>query len=327
MSYNLRFFVFILLFASIFPSTLSFAQSVDTAWIRRYNGPGDSLDVAWAMAVDNSGNVYVTGESWGSGTGSDYTTIKYVQFLSNFSGSPRSGYKHLLVQFTDSSTGGPTSWLWDFGDGDTDTVQNPMHTYNDTGYFDVKLVVSDSVHSDTIIKPNYIAVFETLTVDFTAESTQGRKPLTVSFQSIFNATPDSVTWYFGDGDSSNELNPVHQYTADGTYDVKLVAELFGYKDSLTKEDYIWVSDIKAEFAADKRCGSAPLTVMFSDSSTGTYPITDWYWDFGDGNTSDQQNPTHQFTNTGVFDITLIVSDGIADDTLTKKDYITTQDSK
>lgn len=244
----------------------------------------------------------------------------------DFSAEPESGFVPLCVEFRDLSDGNPTSWFWDFGDGSTDTVQDTTHTYNDTGYYDVTLIASNDVDADTMIRPRLIAVFDTLTVDFTGEPARGRKPLDVSFESGCNPTPQNVTWYFGDGDSSHDLNPVHRYTEHGSYDVKLVAELFGYKDSLTIEDYILVSDIKAEFAADKRCGSAPLEVTFYDSSSSTYPITGWDWDFDDEGTSDQQNPTHQFEETGVFDITLIVSDSIGADTLIKEDYITTQDS-
>lgn len=196
----------------------------------------------------------------------------------------------------------------------------------DGEFFDVTLIGSDGQFMDTLTRPYYVGISDTLTVDFSAEPTKGRKPLTVAFQSLCDPTPDSVTWYFGDGDSSDSLNPVHVYIEIGSYDVKLVAELFGYKDSLIKEAYIEVSDINADFTASQRCGPAPLEVIFTDNSTGIYPITDWYWDFGDGGSSIEQNPAHEFADVNVFDITLIVSDGVAADTLTKEEYITTQDS-
>jgi PKD repeat protein len=242
-----------------------------------------------------------------------------------FSSSPRAGFKPLTVQFVDASTGDPISWHWDFGDGDSSTLQNPVHIYSDTGHYDIKLTVTNPTDADTVVYRNYVAVFDTLTInDLSAEPPQGHKPLTVSFQAYFNVMPESLTWYFGDGQISHLLNPVHTFSNAGFYDVKLVAEIFGYRDSVTKEDYIKVSDIKVQFASDKRCGSAPLTVNFSDSSTGTYPITNWHWDFGDGDTSNSQRPAHQFEDSTVFDITLIVSDGIASDSMTKKGYITTQ---
>ncbi len=59
-------------------ATIKYAPNGDTLWVRRYNGPGNNYDVPFALALDGSGNVYVTGGSYGSGTSGDYATIKYA---------------------------------------------------------------------------------------------------------------------------------------------------------------------------------------------------------------------------------------------------------
>ncbi len=60
-------------------ATLKYSPSGQLLWAKRYNGPGNDIDYAWALALDSQGNVYVTGESTGSGTGYDYATIRYSQ--------------------------------------------------------------------------------------------------------------------------------------------------------------------------------------------------------------------------------------------------------
>ncbi len=80
------------------------------------------------------------------------------------------------------------------------------------------------------------------------------------------------------------------------------------------------------FDANPRSGPAPLTVSFTDQSIPISTITDWLWKFGDEQTSTDQDPVHQYTDTGHYDVTLIISDGIWSDTLTKYNYIAAADS-
>lgn len=75
-----------------------------------------------------------------------------------FSASPLTGPPPLTVVFSDSSTNDPETWLWRFGDGDTSTLQNPTHVYDSTGSYDVTLVVTNSVGTDSLVKPGYIEV-------------------------------------------------------------------------------------------------------------------------------------------------------------------------
>jgi PKD repeat protein len=81
---------------------------------------------------------------------------------------------------------------------------------------------------------------------------------------------------------------------------------------------------EVRFSATPRCGGAPLTVAFMDESIAATALTGWYWNFGDGASSTEQNPTHEFADAGVYDVTLTITDGSLSDALTKADYITTQ---
>lgn len=75
-----------------------------------------------------------------------------------FSGTPLEGFEDVEVQFTDESTGSPTEWLWNFGDGNTSIEQNPSHIYADAGDYTVTLTVTNAGGSDELAKPDYISV-------------------------------------------------------------------------------------------------------------------------------------------------------------------------
>lgn len=78
--------------------------------------------------------------------------------IADFSAEPLSGISPLAVSFTDLSSGSPTSWLWNFGDGHTSTNQNPFHVYQNPGWYDVTLTAGRGPMSDTEIKIRYIRV-------------------------------------------------------------------------------------------------------------------------------------------------------------------------
>jgi PKD repeat protein len=94
-----------------------------------------------------------------------------------FSADVVSGTCPLIVNFTDESTGSPISYLWDFGDGESSTEENPVHRYGAPGVYTVTLTVTYEDGSYTEIKNNYI----TVTLDFTGTPRSGIAPLKVTF--------------------------------------------------------------------------------------------------------------------------------------------------
>jgi PKD repeat protein len=91
-------------------------------------------------------------------TKTDYIKVADVNPTADFIGTPPIGCAPLTVNFNDTSTGGPTSWQWDFGDGGTSTLQHPSHTYASPGTYTVKLTVTNNCGADTAVKEQYIVV-------------------------------------------------------------------------------------------------------------------------------------------------------------------------
>lgn len=162
----------------------------------------------------------------------------------SFVGSPTSIVEGASVQFTDTSTGLPTSWAWTFGDGGTSTERNPVHQYLNAGGYTVSLVATNAQGSSApFTRVTYISVtVAPPTIDFSGTPVLGDKPLTVSFSGTSSAPPTSVLWTFGDGQTSSAgLTVSHQYTSAGTYTVRLDVTTATSSGSLTKSNYITVN--------------------------------------------------------------------------------------
>ncbi len=157
--------------------------------------------------------------------------------------------------------------------------------------------------------------------DFVGNPTSGCAPLTVDFTDQSEGDIIAWDWDFGDGGTSTDQNPTHVYQNAGNYTVSLMVTAAEGTDTETKVNYISVSDVPvADFVGSPDSGSAPLTVNFTDLSTGN--PTAWSWVFGDGGTSFLQNPTHTYNSPGVYTVTLTASNACGSDVETKIDYIT-----
>ncbi|MEW5925197.1 MAG: PKD domain-containing protein, partial [Candidatus Zixiibacteriota bacterium] len=163
-----------------------------------------------------------------------------------------------------------------------------------------------------------------VTADFSGTPTSGCVPLTVNFTDLSTGPVISWDWDFGDGGGSALENPSHQYTTAGTYTVSLTVTSSICDDTETKVGYITVSDVPvADFSGTPTVGYAPLTVDFTDLSTGN-PTT-WSWNFGDGvGTSTEKNPNYVYNDTGIYTVTLLVSNVCGSDSKQRIDYITVQ---
>lgn len=242
--------------------------------------------------------------------------------IADFSTSDTLGTAPLLVNFTDLSIGNPTSWQWDFGDGTTDSIQYPTHTYQSVGSYSVTLIASDTVNSDTLTKVDYITVtYATPTADFEGTPLTGDAPLLVAFTDLSVDSVDTWLWEFGDGNTSSDQNPYNEYIYPGDYTVSLTVSGPGGNDTIVKTNYITASypEPTANFEGIPTSGNAPLEVTFTDLSVDS--VDSWVWDFGDGGISYQQHPVHTYIAAGIYDVTLTVGGPGGGDVMEKTDYI------
>ena len=148
--------------------------------------------------------------------------------------------------------------------------------------------------------------------DFTAEPRVGDPPLTVTFHDLSYGQVSDYLWSFGDGATSTLQNPVHTYFVPGTYTVSLLVTNEYGSNRRTAGDFITIgSPPVAKYLAEPDRGQAPLTVQFTDLSTGN--PKSWEWSFGDGTQSSEKNPVHIFQSAGQYNVTLRVTNAYGTD--------------
>ncbi len=337
----------------------SWSHSGENNWIDRLGTSGSAVvtlsnpSPSYDVGVFNDGGTYRTfgtsfeigGLADGASTKADLVGAIVNCFagsapppaapVADFSATPTSGEAPVTVSFSDASTGDVTAYAWDFGDGGSSTAQNPSNTYSAAGSYTVVLTVTGPGGSDTATCASCITVTDPPppppVADFTAAPISGEAPVTVTFTDASTGDITSHSWDFGDGGSSTSQNPSHTYSAAGTYDVSLTVTGPGGSDTATCASCITVTDPPppppeapvADFSVSTTGGEAPVTIAFTDASTGE--ITSYAWDFGDGGTSTSQNPSHTYTAAGNYTVSLTVTGPGGSDTATCGSCITVTD--
>ena len=228
----------------------------------------------------------------------------------------------LTVNFQDQSTGGATTWLWDFGDGSTSTLQNPVHTYNSYGQFNVTLTTSNASGCNSpLTKSQFVQVLKP-GVGISNLPGYGCAPFSFS-PILVDTAVDGVAsyfWDFGNGNTFNGLNPPAQVYNAGKYKVTVTITTNG-GCTASYSDSIKVGTVKPTpaFTAAPTSVCVGQNVQFTDQSTGG--ANQWLWIFGDGGSSPVQNPSYAYTKPGNFSVKLTAYNNGCYDTLTKVNYI------
>lgn len=218
-----------------------------------------------------------------------------------------------LVNFIDTSSYA-SSWFWDFNDGTTATTQNTSHEYADSGIYNVCLAISHPCGVDTICT-GVTAYCERPVANFDAI-------ISFSGATFFDSSEAASSWIwdFGDGNQSTLQNPVNNYASNGTYTVCLIVANTCGLDTICSDIIINCLFPTAWFTSDT-VESNSYTVSFTNQSNNE---TLYFWDFGEGGTSIEENPVYTFPILSVsatYEVCLAAGNACGPDTFCQSIFI------
>ncbi|GAB4495889.1 MAG: hypothetical protein OHK0019_26280 [Saprospiraceae bacterium] len=314
--------------------TAGFNNTINGAVVTFSNTSQNATSYLWAFGDGNTSNqanpthtynqdgtytVTLTATNACGTTTATKTITIVTPPVAGFNASPTTGCAPLTVQFTSQSSPNVTAWNWSFpgGNPSSSTAQNPTVVYNTAGTYSVTLTVSNSAGSSTLSQTNYITVNAAPTAGFTSSVDS----LTATFTNT-SQNAVSYSWDFGDGNSSNQANPTHTYSEDGTYTVVLSATNACGTTTFT-QNVVVITAPNAGFTANATTGCVAFTVLFDDLSSAN--AVSWSWSFPGGNPSNstEQNPTVVYNTPGVYDVSLTVTNSAgATSTFNQPGFIT-----
>ncbi len=185
------------------------------------------------------------------------------------------------------------SFYWTFGDGSATSEMSPVKKYSNAGTYTVTLKSTNITKSST-----YEATISLSNPTPQAKFSYSTNGLEVTFKNQ-STNAQTYSWNFGNGKTSTQKDPTITYTSAGTYSVSLVASNGEKTDTYKQNVSVSYKQPTASFTYKKE---APLKVVLTNTSTNA---TTYEWDFGDGKTSTEKNPTHRYSAVGSYTITLV----------------------
>jgi PKD repeat protein len=284
-----------------------------TLW-KQYSDPVSGLSgihrIKFYTSVSNSGS-----SGWMKvGVDSVSASAQVTTASAEFTGNQTSGIEPFTVSFTDASANNPTAWAWDFGDESTSVERNPSHTYISAGTFTVILTVANSAGSNTNIKTGYITANPQMFSIATSAGSGGD----ITPSGSVNVIRGESQMFFITHYAGYDINKVF---VDGVNQGAI--SMYSFSDVQSahtiyanfRRNLLPVSN----FTANVTTGLSPLTVQFTDTSTGSPTL--WNWSFGNGKFSNQQYPTNTYYSNRSYSVSLTVSNGV-NSTTTKTNFIT-----
>ncbi|MCL2072372.1 MAG: PKD domain-containing protein [Marinilabiliaceae bacterium] len=308
-------------------------------WIAFHNGNSTSAplinNTRYCNTTGNPPTISSTGEYITIHFSSDYlvTNAGYKIIFQCFGNSPVADFSVNTEEscngyfiFTDLSTNYPESWEWDFGDGNTSYQKNPTHQYAQNGLYTVSLTAANNMGEDTIEKQNFLIVDMPEAPEI--------ENIIACIDDYFDIELDldgTAYWY----ENIENINPIHignvwNHPPIEVNKLYYLREVFDSKNIIDDNCASYFTEV---LLIPQSCLLPPVAhfsvnteescngfIVFTDESTNI-PIT-WEWNFGDGNTSNLQNPTHQYSQNGIYSVTLTVSNNDGENTIQKTDFIT-----
>ncbi len=314
-----------------YPSTVCVDEIVDffdnstpgaNQWEWNFGGLGTSnvQDPSFVFAAPGVYSIQLSSDNTNSGCSGSvaYDITVEATPSPSFAADITSDCAPATINFVNSSAGGDT-YEWDFGNGNTFSGQNPPpQAYDASGSYTVSLTMTTANGCVGVTTLTDYIVIEDLVPSFEGDPTGGCDPLTVQFTDNSSAPNpgnpiDSWEWDFGNGNTFSGQNPPDQTYTNGLYDVSLtISTASGCTGTVSISEYITVGELNSiDFTVDTNINCVKTDFQFNSFITTTPSFPDsseisYSWDFGDG-TSTEANPTFQYTSdTGYFDVLLVV---------------------